>query len=159
MRSTIKKQSRTVNYITVKHDSQELGWSKGDTVKYLERRVLWIVECAGFYDTGIPRFSKVRFTPLHVYERPALGPVLANRRKPKEDFHFYEKREKGNLRSVYVLQCTPPSPGTTLSLPASRRHSFERGLICALPRFTVDPWTTHNWTAYIHLHVDSFQLI
>ena len=32
--------------------------------------------------------------PLRFYERHTLVPVVTNRNKSEEDFHFYEKKEK-----------------------------------------------------------------
>ena len=40
--------------------------------------------------TGVPYFSKVRFTPPRFYERPTLVPVFTNLKKPKENFYFYQ---------------------------------------------------------------------
>ena len=40
--------------------------------------------------TNILCFSKVRFTPLHFYERPTLAPVFANGKQSEEYFCFYQ---------------------------------------------------------------------
>lgn len=53
--------------------------------------------------TGIPHFLKVRFVPLHSYERPTLIPVFVNWKKPKEDFHCSKKRQKLKQRPAFVL--------------------------------------------------------
>ena len=52
---------------------------------------------------GIPHFSKMHFTPLCFYERSTLVLVFANKKKSKQDFHFYEKRRKMKIAfSIYV---------------------------------------------------------
>lgn len=36
--------------------------------------------------TGIPRFLKIHFIPLHFYKRPTRLPVLANWKEIQRDF-------------------------------------------------------------------------
>jgi len=48
----------------------------------------------GFADKGIPHFCSSFYAILCFYEGAPLGPVFINRKKSKEDFHFYEKRWK-----------------------------------------------------------------
>lgn len=40
-------------------------------------------------------FRKFCFTPFRFYEKSILVPVFANRKKSEENFHFYEKCQKG----------------------------------------------------------------
>lgn len=52
-------------------------------------------------DTGIPYFLKILFILLkilfillHFKESPTLVPIFSNQKNSKEDFCFYEKKQK-----------------------------------------------------------------
>lgn len=90
--------------------------------------------------TNILCFSKVRFTPLHFYERPTLAPVFANGKQSEEYFCFYQppplKGEKWKQSShllcrsiLYPEQqerpCQAPSPGTTPMISAPSHQNCE----------------------------------
>lgn len=95
------------------------------------------LHCINYYcfivnlDTGVPHFSKVRFMPLHFYKRPSFVPAFANRKKSKENFSFYHKRQKTKIAvsicfAMSLIEAAftravrvgpqAPCPGTTLSI-------------------------------------------
>ena len=85
-----------------------------------------------YTDTGIPHFSKVRFTLLHFYKRPTLVPVSLTKRDPKI-FTFMKKDRKWKRRRclfcsehyrgsvTWAVRTAPSSSfsGTTVGIPAS----------------------------------------
>ena len=92
-------------------------------------------------NTGIPHFSKDRFTPCHFYKRCILIHVFTNRKKFKDDFHFYKKswkvkimfsvgfaasHSRGNTHpEQWERHQQVPSLGSILSVLASNLHSLE----------------------------------
>lgn len=48
-------------------------------------------------DTGIPCFLKILFILLHFKESPTLVPIFSTQKNSKEDFCFYEKKQKAKI--------------------------------------------------------------
>lgn len=113
--------------------------------------------CINYYcftvnlDTGFPHFSKVRFLPLHFYKRPTFVPAFANRKKSKENFCFYNKRQKTKIAvsicfAMSLIEAAltravrvgpqAPCPGTTLSIQHQAPQLWIVSVsTCALSRF------------------------
>lgn len=94
----------------------------------------------------MPCFLQVHVMPLRLYGRPTLVPTFTNQKIHKEDFCFYEKRQKAKIRfsicfAMRLIKAahTPISkrgpsssfPRDTLSASVSSHQSFE-----------LSPWTS-----------------
>ena len=73
----------------------QLGqWGKVSNISYLENTFFLSY-------IGIFHFPKVYFMPTYLYERPMLIPIIANQKKPKEDFCFH--KEKGKVKIAFSI--------------------------------------------------------